>query len=106
MGVLEEFLIQCEEIISHEKRMKEADASKYNDSTIEAEKQEIQDLWSDWKEIYKKCNTDPDCQKSDKTTIKKKKIEIQTKYMNCVTIIGEWKDKASSPPVSQKTSSS
>lgn len=105
MGLLEEYLCQCEEIIAYECELKDADASKYNELAIEAERQEVQILWTDWKESYKKCMTDPDCTKEDKITIKKKKIEVHDSYIRSVAIIGEWKDslkKTSAVPI-QKT---
>lgn len=93
MGLLEDYLVQSEEIIAHEIRMKETDVSRYNESTIEAERQEVHDLWIEWKDLYKKCHSDPDCMKSGKITIKAKKNEVHAKYMSCMTIIGEWTEK-------------
>ncbi|XP_075163105.1 uncharacterized protein LOC142235730 [Haematobia irritans] len=106
MGSLEDFLSLCEEVSLYEARMRNADTSKYNETTIEAEQNEIQELWSEWKNALKKCNADAELTKTNKATIKKSKTESQTKYMNCMTLIGEWKLKIAPTPVNQKTPSS
>ncbi|XP_075157708.1 uncharacterized protein LOC142230974 [Haematobia irritans] len=105
MGLVEEFLCLCEDFEAHAERMKETDASSYNESAIEAEKNELNELWTELKELYKKCNSDPECLKTNKATIRKRKGEVHTIYMKCMTIVGNWKTKSVVSSVSPKTSS-
>ncbi|XP_061394714.1 uncharacterized protein LOC133330273, partial [Musca vetustissima] len=93
MGVMEEFLVQCEEIASFEEQLKEIDFKDYNDMFLEAEKQEVENLWEDWKTTYKKCLSDSDLQKKDKTTLKNKKAEAHKNYIKSLTLIGDAKEK-------------
>ncbi|XP_075159311.1 uncharacterized protein LOC142232399 [Haematobia irritans] len=106
MGLVEEFLCLCEDFEAHAERMKETDASSYNESAIEAEKSELNELWAELKEQYKKCSSDPECLKTNKATIRKRKGEVHTVYMKCMTIVGNWKTKSVVSSVSPKTSSS
>ncbi|XP_075156248.1 uncharacterized protein LOC142229564 [Haematobia irritans] len=92
MGLLEELLVHCEEIISYEKQLRESDEKIYNEMALEAEKEEIQNLWAEWKNLYKKCSNDTDLTKENKVTMKKCKADAHNGYIKCMSIIGSWKD--------------
>ncbi|XP_073835841.1 uncharacterized protein [Musca autumnalis] len=92
MGVMEDFLVQCEEIASFEEQLRGADFKVYNEMSLEAEKQEVERLWEDWKTSYKNCLSDSDLQKKDKATLKNKKVEAHTNYIKCLTLIGDAKE--------------
>ncbi|XP_075150882.1 uncharacterized protein LOC142224991 [Haematobia irritans] len=50
MGMMEDFLVQCEEITNYVEQLKLENASDYNELSLEAEEQEIQKMWSEWKD--------------------------------------------------------
>ncbi|XP_061391738.1 uncharacterized protein LOC133327189 [Musca vetustissima] len=108
MSTFEDFLTQCDEITSFEENLKETDASGYNESAIEAEKNEIQTLWVDWKDAYKTCIADPECNKKNKEILKTKKKIAHESYIKCINILGEWKERIKVVPTTfnQKSSSS
>ncbi|XP_073817385.1 uncharacterized protein [Musca autumnalis] len=108
MSTFEDFLVQCDEIVSFLERVEGTDASAYNESAIEAEKAEILSSWADWKESYKKCLADPECSKKNKEVMKTKKNVAHGAYIKIVSLLGEWKEKVKSVPSSsiQKPSSS
>ncbi|XP_075167690.1 uncharacterized protein LOC142239810 [Haematobia irritans] len=108
MGLLEEYIQQCEEIAFFEERLKSVESEGLNEHSIEAEKEELQNLWAEWKISYRKCISDPDSAKSDKATAKSKKSGAHNAYIRCVTIIGQWKDnlKIKSPPNNRNVTTS
>lgn len=89
-------------------QLKETDLKEYNEMALDAEKQELENLWEEWKTCYKKCISDPDFQKKEKTTVKTNKALVHKSYMKCLTLIGDAKIniKASSSKTNQKSSSS
>ncbi|XP_073811802.1 uncharacterized protein [Musca autumnalis] len=106
---MEEFLLQCDEITSFEEELEESDAAIYNEAAIDAEKAELQRIWGEWRDSYKKCIGDPECAKRNKDVLKskKKKMAHQT-FIKCTSILGDRKGKVKVVPstVSQKLSSS
>lgn len=110
MSLLEGFLVQCDEVIWGAKKLKEVDLSTYNDLALEAEKHEIESAWTECKDNYKKCISDPECMKKNKETIRNKKREAQDCYIDCVRVIGEFREKAkisqAPTPTTHKLSSS
>ncbi|XP_075163039.1 uncharacterized protein LOC142235663 [Haematobia irritans] len=101
MSLLENFLAQCDELEVHLQGLQASDSSIQNDSSIEAEKEEIHDLWSEWKNAYKSCVGDPECNKKNKELLREKKKSAHTNYINCMATIGEW--KAKTKPVQAST---
>ncbi|XP_075162723.1 uncharacterized protein LOC142235354 [Haematobia irritans] len=108
MGLLEEYLILCDEVTTYEQNLKQSEVLQYNEMSIEAEQQELQSMYNEWKDFYRKCINDPACEKKDKVTLKKKKVEVHNSYIRCMAFIGDIKSKIKesvSPPI-QKTGSS
>ncbi|XP_061395347.1 uncharacterized protein LOC133330966, partial [Musca vetustissima] len=105
---MEDFLLQCDEITSFEEDLVASDASIYNEAAVEAERAELQRIWSEWRHAYKKCTEEPECAKKNKEVIKTKKKAAHQSYIKCTSLLGERMEKVKVVPstVSQRPSSS
>ncbi|XP_073841417.1 uncharacterized protein [Musca autumnalis] len=105
---MEDFLLQCDEITSFEEDLVASDASIYNEAAAEAEKVELQRIWSEWRHAYKKCTEDPECAKKNKEVLKTKKKAAHQSYIKCTSILGERMEKVKVVPsaVNHRPSSS
>ncbi|XP_073820653.1 uncharacterized protein [Musca autumnalis] len=105
---MEYFLLQCDEITSFEEDLVASDVSIYNEAAVEAEKAELQRIWSEWRHAYKKCTEDPECAKKNKEVLKTKKKTAHHSYIKCTSILGERMEKVKVVPstVNHRPSSS
>ncbi|XP_075156365.1 uncharacterized protein LOC142229664 [Haematobia irritans] len=108
MGLLEEYLVLSDEYLAYEQTLKQSEKVQHNELSIEPEQQEVQGMYAEWKDVYKKCIADPECEKKDKTTIRKKRVEVHSSYIKYMAIIGSIKAKIKedlAPPVPKSGSS-
>lgn len=87
------YIAQCDEIITFERYLKRTDPEMYNEMALEAEQQEVEKPWSEWRLIYKKCLVDKGFKKGEVEAIREKKLAVHDSFIRCMTIVGELKMK-------------